>query len=81
MSKPIHFKQANTVWKGWPKDEQREEVLDLPAFKKDSLTISAWKMTWRERLKALFSGVLWLHVHGQHPPVYVSSDYPFMGRN
>ena len=77
MSKPIEFKEANAVWKGWPKDEEREEVLDLPSFRDGEQTISAWKLTWPERFKALFNGILWLHVYGQQPPVYVSSDYPF----
>ena len=77
MSKPISFKEANFTWKGWPKDEGREEVLDLPAFRDGQQTISAWELTFRERCKALLTGVLWLHVYGHQPPVYVSSDYPF----
>ena len=68
MSKPISFEQANTVWRGWPKDEERDEVLDLPAFREGPMTISAWKMTWRERCKALFTGVLWLHVCASTAP-------------
>ena len=78
MSAPIDFDQVNTVWKGWPKDVDRDAVGDLPSFRDGSLTISAWKLTWLERFKAFMNGVVWLHVQGQQqPPVYVSSDFPF----
>lgn len=40
--------------------------------------ISAWGMTWKERLKALWTGVVWLTIAGHtHPPVAVEIDGPF----
>lgn len=36
--------------------------------------LSCWKMTWRERLSALFFGRVWLCIRGRphnHPPVWI----------
>ena len=77
MSAPVEFRGSNFVWKGWPADEKREEVLDLPAYRADHQTISCWRMTWRERLTVLFTGRVWLHVVGHQPPVYVGGRDPF----
>ena len=77
MAEPIRFPEANFVWKGWEADETRDEVLDLHSYKDESQTISCWKMTFKERLKVLFSGNVWLHVIGHQPPVAVTADLPF----
>ena len=78
MAEPTKFPEANFTWKGWEADENRNEVLDLPAYRYDNKTISCWKLTWRERLCALFFGKAWLTVIGRQPPVYVSPKCPFI---
>ena len=78
MARPIQFQEANMVWKGWPADSERTEVLDLPAYRSSAgQTISCWKLSWRERLHMLFYGVVWLYVYGQQPPVSIGGIKPF----
>ena len=39
--------------------------------------VSCWKLLWRERLKVLVSGMVWLDVHTHNrgmPPVYLTTD-------
>jgi len=67
---PIKFKYANKDLlkpEGWADEQCRS----LPVFTDGRQCISLWKMTWRERLSALFFGNVWLFVHsGQtQPPV------------
>ena len=80
MADPVAFLEANTVWKGWPADETRSEVMDLHAHKDDrNQSISCWRMSWRERIRILFTGRVWLSVMGeQHPPVCVMGETPFL---
>ena len=87
MARMIDFPESNFVWKGWPADpeEGRIEVGDLPSYRDpewqpNGLTISCWKLTWRELLRVLFRGKIWLHVHGPQPPVFIGADYPFVRR-
>jgi len=55
---PVKFKGSNIVFA-----ENQPEYLPLPAFKDESgEVVTCWKMTWRERLKFLFSGRLYLRV-------------------
>ena len=77
MAKPIDFEQSNFVWTGWEESTNTPNVGDLPAYKYGDYTISCWKLSLKERLKALFTGRIWLHVIGRQPPVFVSSDFPF----
>lgn len=53
--KPISFPEQN---KTWAKDQQ--PYLPLPAYSDTVNTVSCWKLSWRERLKLLFTGKLWL---------------------
>lgn len=48
-----------------------ETVSDLPVFRTDDQIVSCWKMTWGERLSALFHGRVWLQVMSEtsQPPV------------
>ena len=67
---PIKFKQSNKELlkpEGWT-DEQCES---LPVYSDGEQCVSLWKMTWRERLSALFYGKVWLFVYGgkTQPPV------------
>ena len=56
--KPIEFKEQNVVF---AKDQP--EYLPLPAFKNASPegeVISCWKLSFKERLRILFNGKLWV---------------------
>lgn len=69
---PMKFEQANKDLlkpEGWTD----EECGSLPVYSDGRQCISLWKMTWRERLSALFFGKVWLSVHmGQtQPPVWL----------
>ena len=53
--KPIKFPEQTMVWA-----ENQPPYLPLPAYSNDQETISLWALTWRERLRILFTGRLWL---------------------
>jgi hypothetical protein len=53
--KPAEFPEINTNVA-----EHQEEYLTLPAFFANGVTISCWRLSWRERLSVLFKGKLWL---------------------
>ena len=67
-----NFKQANKDLQK-PQGMTDEECGSLPVWTDGLQCISCWKMTWRERLSALFFGKVWLSVHsGQtQPPVWM----------
>ena len=55
---PKQFKEANVTF---AKDQP--EYQPLPAFRNDSLqgeVITCWNLTFRERLRILFKGEIWL---------------------
>jgi hypothetical protein len=67
---PMKFEQANrNLLK--PEGMTDDECGPLPVFSDGTQCISLWKMTWRERLSALFFGKVWLFVYSGHtqPPV------------
>ncbi len=69
--KPIKFKEANkNLLK--PKGMTEKECGSLWVFSDGKQCISCWKMTWKQRLSALFFGKVWLSVSsGQtQPPVW-----------
>jgi hypothetical protein len=56
--KPIEFKEQNIVF---AKDQP--EYQPLPALKKkteEGEVVSCWKLSFKERIKILFSGKIWL---------------------
>lgn len=55
--KPVKFKGYNVVYA-----KNQPEYLPLPAHKsEDGQVTSCWSMTWKERLKVLFTGkVYWM---------------------
>lgn len=64
---PIKFPGHNIVY---AKDQP--QYLPLPALKIDSPrgeVISCWKMTFRERLKVLFTGKIWLSMWSFNKPL------------
>ena len=68
---PIEFREQNVVYRK-PDSMTDEECSSLPICKVDDMLISCWKLSWRERLRALFFGKVWLGVLGHgHPPVWL----------
>lgn len=79
--KPIHFKEVNVVL---AEISDQEEYLPLPAFynQTDSTgpVISCWQLDWKERLKLLFTGKVWLQQLTFRMPLQPQLpmiDYPF----
>ena len=60
--------------------EDQPEYETLPALKlHDGTLVTRWRLTWRERLVALFNGDIYLHVwtFGKPlQPVYLEVDEP-----
>ena len=79
MAQPINFPEANFTWKGTPASEGQEEVGDLITYidEAQGLTLSCWEVSADELNAIIKSGHIWLHVWGQHPPVFVSGERPF----
>ena len=47
-----------------------DHVAILPITRSDNMISSCWKMTWRERFMAFFSGRIWFDCTGKtHPPI------------
>ena len=65
--KPVEFKHQNIVF---AKDQP--EYQPLPALRIDSPTgevISCWKLSFKERIKVLFFGRLWLSLMSFNKPL------------
>ena len=55
--KPIEFKGMNgTAAKDQPPYQP------LPMYRDDKYVVSCWKMSWRERAKALWTGQIWMNL-------------------
>ena len=52
---PIEFPEQNRIWAA-----QQRPYLPLPAYTDERETVSCWALTFRERLRLLFTGRLWL---------------------
>lgn len=62
---PVEFEEQNVVF---AKDQP--EYLPLPALQAaDGRVISCWGLTWRERLRVLLGGRLWLETLTFHSPL------------
>lgn len=56
--KPIEFPEQNVVF---AKDQPQYEP--LPAWREEGgmgTVVSCWQLTWRERLRIMFTGRLWV---------------------
>jgi hypothetical protein len=56
--RPKNFKESNIVM-----GKGQEEYEPLPAFRADDeagMVVSCWQLSWRERLRALWKGEVWL---------------------
>lgn len=65
--KPVEFKHQNIVF---AKDQP--EYQPLPALKIDSPTgevISCWKLSFKERVKIIFTGRVWLSLMSFNKPL------------
>lgn len=60
--KPVEFEGMNgTAAKNQPPYKA------LPMYRDDKYVVSCWKMNWRERLKALWTGRIWMNLlHSPH---------------
>lgn len=70
--KPIKFNQANkNLLK--PDSMTEEKCSSLWVYTDGNQCISCWKMNWKQRIKALFFGKIWLSVMSgeTQPPVWV----------
>lgn len=75
--KPIKFKEQNIIYTK-PESMTDEECGSLPTYQGDGKIISCWKMSIKERIKVLFSGVIWFGVLTQRqPPIWLDVDTPF----
>lgn len=74
---PKKFKEANITFTK-PASMTDSECGSLPAYRNRHQIISCWRPTWKERLKILFTGSVWIGVRGQsQPPMWASGELPF----
>lgn len=67
--KPINFKEANVTLEG-------TGCGDLPAFANGVQVISCWRMSWKERILALFRGRVWMGIRHEstQPPAWLKVE-------
>lgn len=72
---PIEFKEQTKVLNK-PESMTDEECSSLPVFNDGKQCISCWQLTFRERLKALLGGKIWLGIlsGASQPPVWMSVE-------
>lgn len=79
---PIPFLEMNRTFtepKNW---SEAESCLDLPAYDNGKQLISCWKGTWKDRIRYLFTGKIWLWVWArQPPPVSLDTRLPFIRKH
>lgn len=70
MAQPIQFKHQTGLLQA---PEGSTGVAPLPAWTDGRQVVSCWRLSWRERFSALFSGRVWVAVLSGHtqPPVYI----------
>lgn len=72
---PIAFKEANKNLRK-PSNMTDKECKSLWIYTDGQNCISCWKMTWKQRIKALLFGKVWLGVYSgsTQPPVWLDCD-------
>jgi len=69
--KPVKFKEQNVTFA-----ENQPEYIPLPAHKVDEpegRVISCWQLSFKERIKMLFSGKLWVTLLSFNKPLTPSN--------
>lgn len=78
---PTTFPEANTTLSGGPapKYGTADPVVDLPVHKDGYSIVSCWALSWRDRLRLLVTGRVWLSVLAPvtHHPVKLTTESPF----
>lgn len=72
---PVRFAEANkNLLK--PSSMTDEECASLWVFSDGSVCVSRWQLNWRDRLRALWYGHVWLSVYSgtTQPPVRLDSQ-------
>lgn len=74
---PIDFKQSNMTLTA---PGAMPDCGDLPVYTDGKQCVSCWKMSFKERIKVLFTGRVWLGVigHRTQPPVWLNGNKPFI---
>lgn len=72
---PIKFKEANRNLSK-PPNMTDAECSSLWVYSDGTQCISCWKMSWKQRIKALLFGKVWLSVlsGSTQPPVWLDCD-------
>lgn len=74
--KPVEFVGQNGVL-GPPKGMTDEECGSLPILQNGDTIVSCWKIPFWQRIKLLWTGVVWLGVLSRGmPPVWIVVDNP-----
>ena len=75
---PVSFDESNHDWLK-PDGMTDDECGSLPAYVDDDQSISCWRMSYRDRLRLLLSGRVWVGVlaSGQQPPIWITIKKPF----
>ncbi len=79
---PTDFDEANITW-GPPKDDSLPECVPLRGYRMKidgrDVTISCWRSaTFKERLRFLMTGTMWLYTWGHQVPVSLDTSNPFV---
>ena len=74
---PVDFEESNKVLTK-PPGMTDEECGPLPVFNDGQQSISCWQLPWRDRLRVLITGKVWLGVlmGVTQPPVYIAARKP-----
>jgi len=72
---PVKFPEANVNLLR-PNNMTKEECSSLWVYTDGKQCISCWKLSWKQRIKALLFGKVWLSVlsGGTQPPVWLDCD-------
>lgn len=77
--KPIDFPQSTKVLQR-PSTMTEKECQSLPVWNDGKQCVSCWKLSFKECMKVLFHGKVWLGVLSgkSQPPVFLSGESVFM---
>ncbi len=74
---PIKFKESNKTFIK-PASMTDKECGSLPVHQNEHHIISCWKLSFKERIRMLFTGKVWLWVWGKkQQPISLGCENPF----